>query len=166
MAKDKVQIPWLGSERPVQIAVVGDVILDEYLDGQVNRISPEAPVPVHRVSRTIHTAGGAANAARNVKLAGGEVQLVSVLGNDESGRVLRQILDTDGIDDSGLLTVDDRPTVRKTRLTSSSQQMVRIDWEEVHPINETCQDEIVDKLSELDFDALLVSVWSYAQAQK
>ena len=57
MNTDELQIPWLKSDRPIKIAVVGDVILDEYLEGQVNRISPEAPVPVHRVSRTIHTPG-------------------------------------------------------------------------------------------------------------
>jgi D-beta-D-heptose 7-phosphate kinase / D-beta-D-heptose 1-phosphate adenosyltransferase len=157
MNTDELQIPWLKSDRPIKIAVVGDVILDEYLEGQVNRISPEAPVPVHRVSRTIHTPGGAANAARNVKLAGGDVELISVLGNDESGRVLRKILDSDGIDDSGLITVTDRPTVRKTRLTSSRQQMVRIDWEEIHPISEESQNKIIDKLEKMDFDALLIS---------
>jgi len=150
-------LPWLQFDKPIKIAVIGDVILDEYLDGQVNRISPEAPVPVHRVSKTVHSAGGAANAARNVQLAGGAAFLISVMGNDEAGRVLCQILEKDGVNTQNLITVGDRPTVRKTRLTSSSQQMVRIDWEEIHPISEESQDTLLANLEKLDFDALLVS---------
>src|SRR5688500_8749791 len=76
-------IPWLAGKRAVRVAVLGDVILDEYIDGQVSRISPEAPVPVHLVTKTFHGAGGAGNAALNVKLAGGDALVFSVVGEDE-----------------------------------------------------------------------------------
>ena len=150
-------IPWLVGSRPPRIAVVGDVILDEYLDGQVNRISPEAPVPVHLVTKTLHGAGGAANAARNIKLAGGDVMLLSVIGTDEAGRNLRNLLQRDQIDTSYLQAVNDRPTIRKTRITSSSHQLVRVDWERVHPISQEVQDWIMNGLKSIEFDALLIS---------
>ncbi len=150
-------IPWLTGRKALRIAVIGDVILDEYLDGQVNRISPEAPVPVHLVSKSSHGAGGAANAARNIKLAGGEPILFSVLGSDEAGRTLKDLLKKDKIDVSHLAVVNDRPTIRKTRVTSSSHQLVRIDWERVHPIDQAVQQKILDDLKSQEFDALLIS---------
>ena len=150
-------IPWLKAGRPIRVAVIGDVILDEYLDGQVNRISPEAPVPVHLVKSTVHGAGGAANVARNIKLAGAEVYLLSVLGEDEAARQLKDLLAKDGISTQHLVTVDDRPTIRKTRITSNSHQVVRIDWERVHPISQQAQEQLLTNLRSLEFDALLVS---------
>lgn len=150
-------IPWLRKDRPPRIAVVGDVILDEYLDGQVNRISPEAPVPVHLVTNSFHVVGGAANAARNVKLAGGEVLLMSVVGNDEAGRNLKELLQRDQISCEYLDVVEDRPTIRKTRITANSQQIVRVDWERVQPIGVAVQQRIISNLKKLDFDALLIS---------
>jgi D-beta-D-heptose 7-phosphate kinase/D-beta-D-heptose 1-phosphate adenosyltransferase len=152
-------IPWLtpSRERPVRVAVVGDVILDEYLEGQVNRISPEAPVAVHLVTRSYQVPGGAANAARNVQFAGGEGQLYSVIGTDEPGKQLAAILKKDKLDTSHLVTVDDRPTVRKTRITSASHQMMRVDWERVHPISAEVQEKILSGLKAAEFDALVVS---------
>ena len=150
-------VPWLVGPRPMRVAVVGDVILDEYLEGQVNRISPEAPVPVHLVSKSVHGCGGAANAARNVKLGGGEVELFSVIGNDEAGRQLKALLAKDHIDTSYLIQVDDRPTIRKTRITSANHQIVRIDWEKASPIDRAAQEKILGALRNTSFDALLIS---------
>ncbi len=155
--KAHAHIPWLQGPRPLRIAVIGDVILDEYLEGQVNRISPEAPVPVHLVTKTVHGAGGAANAARNIKLAGGDVMLLSITGNDEAGRQLKVLLQKDMIDTSYLQAVQDRPTIRKTRVTSSSHQMMRIDWERIHPIDVQVQERILNGLNSIEFDALLIS---------
>jgi D-beta-D-heptose 7-phosphate kinase/D-beta-D-heptose 1-phosphate adenosyltransferase len=156
MTNTKIQIPWLQG-REIRVVVIGDAILDEYLVGTVNRISPEAPVPVHQVSRTVHSAGGAGNTARNVKLAGGHVQLLTVIGDDEPGRQLCELLNADGIDTSDVVVVKDRPTVRKTRLTSSNQQMARIDWETIEPVSDAVQDQLISKLKGMDFDAILVS---------
>lgn len=150
-------MPWLTTGKPLRIAVVGDVILDEYLDGQVNRISPEAPVPVHLVTKTLHGAGGAANAARNIKLAGADVLLSSIAGDDESARVLKALLAKDKIDTKYIYELSDRPTVRKTRVTADSYQLVRIDWERIHPIDQTAQEKILEGLRAEKFDALLIS---------
>src|SRR5262245_8026097 len=140
-------VPSPAGKRPVRVAVLGDVILDEYLDGQVSRISPEAPVPVHLVTKTFHTPGGAGNAARNVKLAGGDALLFAVVGQDESGRQLKELLARDKVDTTFLLAVPDRPTVRKTRITASSQhQIVRVDWEQVHSIDQETQDKLLKGL--------------------
>ena len=150
-------VPWLSGSRVPKLAVVGDVILDEYLEGQVTRISPEAPVPVHLVSRTYQVPGGAANTARNIKLSGGDVALLSVVGRDEAGRQLRALLEQDKVDVDHLLTVEDRPTIRKTRITANSHQLVRVDWEQGHPISLEDQEKIVAGLTSLEFDALLIS---------
>jgi D-beta-D-heptose 7-phosphate kinase/D-beta-D-heptose 1-phosphate adenosyltransferase len=150
-------LPWLDGNKLVKIAVVGDIILDEYLDGTVSRISPEAPVPVHRVTQSTQTAGGGANAARNIRHAGGEALLFSVTGQDEGATQLFDILTTDGISTAGILQDPGRPTVKKTRITASHQQLLRIDWERVHPIHESFQEALFQKLNAETFSALLIS---------
>lgn len=151
------ELPWLGLGQLPRIALVGDVILDEYLEGDVHRISPEAPVPVHRVRRVQRSAGGCANVARNLKLAGGEPILFGVCGQDATASELKDILAQDGIGTEGLLTCHDRPTIRKTRVTAQHQQMLRIDWEEVHAIKLEQQQQLLDELVAQSFDVLLVS---------
>lgn len=156
----KKKIPWLtqnGQKKPVRVAVIGDIILDEYLDGIVNRISPEAPVPVHHVKKSQHTAGGAANVARNIKLAGGEVILCSVCGCDEAASTLKSILEGDHIDTSNVIQVNDRPTVRKTRVSANHHQIVRIDWEVVQPIEAREREEFLRVLKTQEFDSLIMS---------
>lgn len=150
-------LPWLTHESRKKIAVIGDIILDEYLEGEVSRISPEAPVPIHRVSKQLYSAGGAANTARNVQLAGGEAFLLSVWGKDESARHLSSILTADEINVDGVLTVPDRPTIKKTRITAGHQQMLRVDWEQVQAIDKTAQDDIWLRLVNQNFDAILLS---------
>lgn len=155
MMGNKDKLPW--DERPVRVAVVGDLILDEYLDGVVNRISPEAPVPVHLVKNSSVTAGGAANVARNIQLAGGQVLMVGVCGNDGAAVQLKQLLKDDSIDISGVFTDSERPTVKKTRITASHQQLVRIDWEEVKPIDARVQADLYQFLKNNSWDVLLLS---------
>ncbi|MFK7827382.1 MAG: D-glycero-beta-D-manno-heptose 1-phosphate adenylyltransferase [Oligoflexales bacterium] len=150
-------LPWLMHEGRKKIAVIGDIILDEYLEGEVSRISPEAPVPILRVSKQLYSAGGAANTARNVQLAGGEAFLFSVWGKDESARNLSNILSADEINTDGVVTVPDRSTIKKTRITAGHQQMLRVDWELVQAIDKEAQDEIWTRLIGSDFDAILLS---------
>lgn len=150
--------PWLtNGKQPVKIAVIGDMILDEYLGGNVSRISPEAPVPVHLVTKTSYSAGGAANVARNIQLSGGQALLFGVWGKDESATILKNLLKEDAIDISGVLTVTDRPTVKKTRIIASSQQIIRVDWEKNHPITPEQQTALIDKLRLADYRAILIS---------
>jgi D-beta-D-heptose 7-phosphate kinase/D-beta-D-heptose 1-phosphate adenosyltransferase len=155
MVWSKIQLPW--DQRKVRVAVVGDLILDEYLDGVVNRISPEAPVPVHLVRNTSITAGGAANVARNIQLAGGHALVIGVCGNDGAADQLKQLLRADRIDIKGVFTDGDRPTVKKTRITANHQQLVRIDWEEVKSISSMMQEELFKHLKGQSWDVLLLS---------
>ena len=121
----------------VRVLVVGDVMLDEYWFGEVNRISPEAPVPIVRVARSDNRPGGAANVARNVAAFGAHATLLAVVGRDETATRLRQVLDTHNI--THHLQEDEAiRTTLKLRVISQQQQMLRIDFEErpdAHSLN-------------------------------
>ncbi|MEX2178106.1 MAG: PfkB family carbohydrate kinase [Gemmatimonadaceae bacterium] len=119
----------LGLALDVCVVAVGDAMLDEYLVGDVERISPEAPVPVVRVRERRFALGGAANVAQNVVAAGARCRMVCAVGSDASGQQIREMLLASGVSAEGLLTVP-RPTTRKTRVLARSQQLVRIDDEE------------------------------------
>lgn len=153
----KQSLPWIRKRKKFRVAIVGDVILDEYLDGKVTRISPEAPVPIHLVNKSTHSAGGAANVARNIQLVGGQALIFGGWGSDDGAAKLRSILQSDGIDISQMIELHDRPTIRKTRISANNQQLVRIDWERVLPIADQDQESIFQKLSRSEFDALLLS---------
>jgi D-beta-D-heptose 7-phosphate kinase/D-beta-D-heptose 1-phosphate adenosyltransferase len=112
-----------------RIVVVGDVMLDRYLLGDTERLSPEAPVPVVHVRETRMALGGAANVAANVAALGATVRLVGVVGDDTHGNTIRAELAQQRLPDAGLLTVAGRPTTTKTRVVARSQQIVRIDEE-------------------------------------
>ncbi|HXY69858.1 MAG TPA: PfkB family carbohydrate kinase [Gemmatimonadales bacterium] len=113
-----------------RIVVVGDAMLDIYLIGDVERISPEAPVPVVRVAERRYALGGAANVAANVAAIGAEVTLVATVGDDRRGEQLRTEMVAAGIRDDGIVTTPDRPTTSKTRVVARGQQMLRFDEEE------------------------------------
>lgn len=112
-----------------RVAVVGDAMLDVYLRGDVDRISPEAPVPVLRVRDRRYAVGGAANVAQNVCAVGASCDLVATLGEDSGGRQLRSMLAELRVDGDALVAVD-RPTTTKTRIVARSQQVVRVDEED------------------------------------
>ncbi|MFT4680794.1 MAG: D-beta-D-heptose 7-phosphate kinase/D-beta-D-heptose 1-phosphate adenosyltransferase [Granulosicoccus sp.] len=119
------------------ILVVGDVILDRYMIGSVNRTSPEAPVPVMLFNKERHTLGGAANVAHNAAMLGVKTQLFGLIGNDQSGRTIETRCNERGID--ALLQTVGFPTITKTRVVANNQQIVRIDHEE--PIVLTNEEE-------------------------
>jgi rfaE bifunctional protein kinase chain/domain len=119
--------------RGCRVLVVGDVMLDEYLRGEVTRISPEAPVPVLEVRAHDWRLGGAANAAANLTALGGETTLVGVVGRDEAAGILVERLGQLGIT-RALVGDPDRPTSKKTRLVANQQQIVRVDHEKRHPV--------------------------------
>ncbi|MBI2603796.1 MAG: D-glycero-beta-D-manno-heptose 1-phosphate adenylyltransferase [Deltaproteobacteria bacterium] len=147
-------LPW--KKKKTRVAIIGDLILDEYLEGTVTRISPEAPVPVHVVTSTSHSAGGAANAARNVSTAGGQAVLFGVCGKDEAADVLLTLLNKENVDTSSVITTD-RPTIRKTRITSNHHQMLRVDWEKVQALEDSYQETLLASLKKQKMDAILVS---------
>lgn len=112
-----------------KVLVIGDVMLDEYIWGSVNRISPEAPVMVVDADRYSHVPGGAANVVNNICALDGRSAVAGIIGEDDGGRDLKAALENEGADTSGLIAVSDRPTTRKTRIIAHSQQVVRIDHE-------------------------------------
>jgi rfaE bifunctional protein kinase chain/domain len=114
----------------VSLLVVGDVMLDEYLWGDVDRISPEAPVPVVHVTRESQALGGAGNVVRNVVALGGGCGLCAVIGADPVGRRVSDLVKDLDVDPEGLVALEGRPTTRKTRVVARSQQLVRFDRED------------------------------------
>jgi len=115
--------------RGKRAVVIGDLMLDEFVRGDVTRISPEAPVPILEVKGRESMPGGAANAAANVASLGGKVSLVGVVGTDAAGLTTRRLIEDSGIDASGFVLDGERPTTVKTRIVARNQQVVRIDHE-------------------------------------
>ncbi len=112
-----------------RVLVIGDLMLDRYLWGAVERISPEAPVPVVRLVHKTHVAGGAANVAANLRALGCQGSVAGLVGADGEGRQLLELLQASGIETTAILTTPDRPTICKTRILGGRQQMLRVDTE-------------------------------------
>jgi D-beta-D-heptose 7-phosphate kinase/D-beta-D-heptose 1-phosphate adenosyltransferase len=141
--------------------VIGDLMLDEHVWGTVERISPEAPVLVVQVDSDADCLpGGAANVANNIRALGGEASVVGVVGEDEGGWMLREVLAGEGIDVGGVFTDDKRPTTRKTRIWASHRhQVVRIDRESKRKVSHGIVERMVDHIrrQSAGMDAILVS---------
>ena len=131
-----------------RIAVIGDLMIDSYVWGIVERISPEAPVPVVQVSKTSCCLGGAANVMRNIVTLGGNVDAFGLVGNDSNGELIRQLLREYKIDPAGVLTDFDRPSIRKERVIAGSQQLLRIDYENPAPAGESLRCELAKRVKE------------------
>ncbi|CAK7000997.1 MAG: Bifunctional protein HldE [Desulfovibrio sp.] len=121
-----------------KVLLVGDTMLDEYLEGDAERISPEAPIPVVKVEKTRLVLGGAGNVVRNVATLGGKAHLVSVRGGDVKGEILQELLESGSVT-SSLTALASRPTTLKTRVLARGQQMLRIDHEDSSAL---CEDSI------------------------
>ena len=125
-----------------KILVVGDLMLDHYIIGDVDRISPEAPVQVVKVDKEKFGPGGAANVAQNIKALGAEPIIIGTVGDDQSGNQLRQIFRDNHISDEGIFSSSLRPTTQKTRVIARNQQLVRIDFEKDDEIDGEVYHEI------------------------
>jgi rfaE bifunctional protein kinase chain/domain len=142
------------------VIVVGDLMLDHFLTGAVDRISPEAPVPVVRFDHESYRLGGAANVAHNVAALGARVEVIGVIGGDDAGRQLRAELDRIGIGASAVVEDSGRRTTRKLRVvTSRNQQVARIDYEDDREVHGDVEAAIVGRIEQLSrsADAILVS---------
>lgn len=131
-----------------RIAVVGDLMLDRYIWGSVTRISPEAPVPVVDMEHQQARLGGAANVAKNIKSLGGEPLLLGIIGNDNSGRQLIEILRESNFISDGIITDNTRPTTVKTRVIAHNQHVVRIDRERKTDISHTIEGKLLNVLQQ------------------
>ena len=110
-----------------RVLAIGDLMIDQYYYGTVTRISPEAPVPVVDIESESFELGGAANAVNNIRSLGGTVEAVGIVGTDDAGRILLNLLKERGIDTKGIFLSEDRPTTVKTRVIGNGHQIVRID---------------------------------------
>ncbi|MFZ0064322.1 MAG: D-glycero-beta-D-manno-heptose-7-phosphate kinase [Pyrinomonadaceae bacterium] len=137
----------VGSMRDRKVVVLGDVMLDEFVWGDVTRISPEAPVPVVDIRRESFHLGGAANVLANLVALGARASVVGVVGNDAAGERLRSNLRAAGADqDEYLVTDEHRPSTVKTRIIAHSQLVVRADRESRRPVNGQTESRIIEAL--------------------
>lgn len=142
----------------LRLLVLGDVMLDEYLTGHVERTSPEAPVPVVRAEGETSSLGGAANVAHLARALGAEAQLFGVVGNDGAGQRFLAQCKAAGIDASHVLVADTRPTTRKLRVLAQHQHVLRVDWEEQRPIRSEMAAQVLERLRALERpDAMVIS---------
>lgn len=141
------------------IFVMGDIILDQYIWGNVSRISPEAPVPIVDVREESYLLGGAANVLNNIVSLGGNAMICGVIGHDDIGRIVIHELRVRGVDTEGIIVDAERPTTKKTRIIAHSQQVVRYDKEKRDDINHNTKEIIKgylkNKLSEIN--AIIIS---------
>ncbi|MEZ4400166.1 MAG: D-glycero-beta-D-manno-heptose-7-phosphate kinase [Kofleriaceae bacterium] len=150
------------SLRGHRVVVVGDVMIDEYLRGEVHRISPEAPVPVLDLRATEHRLGGAANTAHNLAVLGAQVTLVGVVGADDGAALLTAALSAAGIT-THLVADPSRPTTRKTRLVAGGHQIARVDAERRAPLDPATAAAVIAALAEATASAAAVVVSDYAK---
>ncbi|MBV6652517.1 MAG: hypothetical protein KI786_02100 [Mameliella sp.] len=141
------------------ILIIGDVMIDRYLNGKVDRISPEAPVPVVRLTGQEDRLGGAANVALNLKALGATPYLCAVIGKDENGDRLRALLPEVQLSDRGLVTSKERRTTVKSRVIAGNQHLLRVDAEDTHQLSEDEQSDllqvVIDLLEQKEIHAIL-----------
>lgn len=133
-----------GSFQDIRVGVIGDVMLDTYMWGHVERISPEAPVPVVSLNSKEYRIGGAGNVALNIASLGAQASILSVTGNDDDGRQLRDMFASNGIDTRYLISSDERITTNKMRIISRNQQMMRLDSEITDDLGNSDEQKLFD----------------------
>jgi len=129
-----------------KILVVGDLMIDAYLEGKVTRISPEAPVPIVSFSSREERLGGAANVALNLLSLSAQVSICSVIGDDLAGKTMLQLLEKNNINIDGLVRSNHRKTTIKTRVIGNNQQLLRVDEEQTHSILEQEENQLVQHI--------------------
>ncbi len=143
----------------LKILIVGDLMLDEYISGEVNRVSPEAPVPILDVKQIDYFPGGAANTARNAKSLSTQVILSGVIGPEEKGKVFRKILEKSGISSTNIIVDNERRTTTKTRIVARNQQIVRVDSEDKKSISLEVTKKLINSFEKQinEFNAIIIS---------
>lgn len=152
-------VDYIHKFKNARIMVIGDLMMDEYIWGNVSRISPEAPVPVVSVTSESLRLGGAGNVVHNIHSLGGKVYVGGTVGNDEMGRRIVMDLNKMGLDTRGVVLEPGRPTTVKTRIIAHHQQVVRYDREVTRPVADRVREKILTNLEKRidDLDAILVS---------
>lgn len=158
MTKESIQ-RLFSSFNEMKVLIIGDVMVDAYYWGSVDRISPEAPVPIIAVNKKEARMGGAANVALNIQALGATPILCSVIGKDQDGDEFLNLLDSCQQTDMGILRADDRTTTKKTRIIGNHHQMLRIDEEKIESLSNSTSAEFVAKVQQLindeDIDVII-----------
>lgn len=143
----------------IKILVIGDLMIDHYIHGNCNRISPEAPIPVVEVTHETYTLGGAGNVIKNIKALDCDCDIISVTGNDENSQRIKNLLKESGVTDKGLVADASRCTTIKSRVLATNHQLIRMDREVTDSINANVEELILNKLSNAinSYDAVLLS---------
>lgn len=146
-----------------KVLVLGDLILDEFVWGEVSRISPEAPIPVVEVVEESFMPGGAANVGNNVCSLGGQAFLGGVIGHDSVGKVLKEELARCGMNIGGVIVDESRPTTLKTRIIAHHQQVVRVDREKKEPLADAVSFALLDYCRELTDEVNVIVIEDYGK---
>ncbi len=149
--------------KPFRVLVIGDFMLDAYTTGRVKRISPEAPVPVMEVLKQESRPGGAGNVALNLTALGAKVFVAGRIGSDKEGNELKQRLEQNGIDTTALCMEPNYKTPVKNRLVADSQQLLRIDFETISPLDQTGEDLILNQLQEIIPSVQIAAISDYGK---
>jgi len=146
-----------------KILVVGDIMLDKYVWGEVSRISPEAPVQVVNVLKETYETGGAANVASNVSALIGKAFIAGIAGNDEAKTILLEKLRKKGINTDGIFLDKDKPTIQKVRIIGKSQQLLRVDYEKKEHVNKEIEDKMIAFFDKIIKQVDVVVISDYAK---
>jgi rfaE bifunctional protein kinase chain/domain len=146
----------------ITVGVIGDIILDKYLWGDVERISPEAPVPVVDVKKETVSLGGASNVANNIASLDAKAYMIGVVGDDENAKIIENLLKSKNINPI-LITDKSRPTIEKTRIIAVSQQLLRIDREDRSKLSTEIEDKIINEIKNIKDEINVFIVSDYGK---
>jgi rfaE bifunctional protein kinase chain/domain len=149
----------LNNFKEKNILVIGDIMLDKYIFGNVERISPEAPVQIVNVKKEKFIPGGAANVANNIAALNANAFMIGVIGNDTEATILINELKKRNIDTEGIITDQNKPTTQKVRILGQKQQLLRIDYEKKDYLNKETENKIINFIKEKieKIDAIIIS---------
>ncbi len=150
----------IDSFQDLRVLVIGDLILDIYEEGDVERISPEAPIPIVRLKRSFYRIGGAGNVAHIARKMGSQVTIAGLIGDDKEGEILMELLKSTGINTSGVIISPERPTTQKTRIISRGQQLLRLDKESDDEMSSSEEQAFINNLQNIlqtqHFDVIII----------
>ncbi len=163
MADNSELLAYINRLKAAHVLCIGDVMLDHYIYGQVERVSPEAPIPVLWIDRETKTLGGAGNVLRNLRALGAAASFISVVGNDEAGREIGRLIEAQDGAEAHVLVQPQRTTTVKTRYIAGNQQLLRADRESAIPLNPYIREDMLRLAHELVADHSVVVIADYAK---
>jgi D-beta-D-heptose 7-phosphate kinase / D-beta-D-heptose 1-phosphate adenosyltransferase len=155
--------PLIGRLQQASVLCIGDVMLDHYVYGEVERVSPEAPIPVLTIEREMKSLGGAGNVLRNLTALGAQTSFISVIGNDDAGREIGRLLEAQDRAEVHVLVQPGRTTTVKTRYVAANRQLLRADRETPAPLDPYCREDLLRLARELVTGQSAVIVSDYAK---